>query len=490
MSSCAQLNVTSDMVDNHNTSNNVTDVVLVHEGQTSTPPPKRQKYCRPEINEFGNRCLAPKCSSPYPLQANRMRSATICKTCSYRMRNQNKRKRLQEGKQSLLTLAEQQEAMKKLQTTLSSEVVEKRTLEAALQQLRKPQNEEVTALRKQYDENVKTLMDELRAKTQNCNALESHYKLLAGVVQGLQNRQDLQKPKAQLRPKPPFELSRGRSTTLCHMARLPPVPSGSWNTARTLATTTKKKIHTGLSLQSKEKVVTCDQARTIMKSYVQIGSDLSGAFCSVKLFNVGGLGTPVVISKHANLPECNPGKRMELLEGIRDEMFNHINWMVTLNSRQSVQEEIKVRRRPFPEIIHCGETNFDLSGVGMGRAPFCCETWTGESLWHIMNHAQKESNFQHFQFSASYDENIIITLKAMVHLSLRRVKERVLHRDTSPANITFSHANDGSVYASAIDFGHMCEWVTPDERQVSISRKFAGPIAAQQTLVQCAPAGR
>eukprot|EP00808_Paulinella_micropora_P015511 g29330.t1 len=105
-----------------------------------------------------------------------------------------------------------------------------------------------------------------------------------------------------------------------------------------------------------------------------------------------------------------------------------------------------------------------------------------------MNHAQKESNFQHFQFSASYDENIIITLdrvdmlKAMVHLSLRLVKERVLHRDTSPANITFSQANHGSVIASAIDFGHMCEWVTPDERQVSISRKFTGPIAAQQTL--------
>eukprot|EP00808_Paulinella_micropora_P015736 g1130.t1 len=534
MSSCAQLNVTSDMVDDHNTSKNVTDVVLVHEDQTSTPPPKRQKYCtcRPEINEFGNQCLAPKCSSHYPLQANRMRSATICKTCSYRMRNQNKWKRLQEGKQSLLTLAEQQEAMKKLQTTLSSEVVEKRTLEASIPpsrqsatglplQLRvemdlrtengklldekaiylqkkiaalQPQNEEVTALRKQYDENVKTLMDELRAKTQNCNALESHYKLLAGLVQGLQNRQDLQKPKAQLRPKPPFELSRGRSTTLCHMASLPPVQSGSWNTARTLATTTTKKSHTGLSLQSKEKVFTCDQARTIMKSYVQIGSDLSGAVCSVKLFNVEGLGTPVV-SKHANLPECNPGKRMRLLEGIRDEMFNHINWMVTLNSRQSIQKEIKLGRRPFPEIIHCGETNFDLSGVGMGRAPFCCETWTGESLWHIMNHAQKGSNFQHFHFSASYDENIIITLdrvdmlKAMVHLSLRLVKERVLHRDTSFANITFSQANDGSVYASAIDFGHMCEWVTPDERQVSISRKFAGPLRLSKKPGSVCPSG-
>eukprot|EP00808_Paulinella_micropora_P015512 g29331.t1 len=184
-------------------------------------------------------------------------------------------------------------------------------------------------------------MDKLRAKTQNCNALESHYKLLAGVVQGLQNRQDLQKPKAQLRPKPPFELSRGRSTTLSH------------GKAATRAIRFMEYC-------SQEKVVTCDQARTIMKSYVQIFSDLSGAFCSVKLFNVGGFGTPVVVSKHANLPECNPGKRMRLLEGNRDEMFNHINWMVTLNSRQSVQEEIKLGRRPFPEIIHCGEMNFDL----------------------------------------------------------------------------------------------------------------------------------
>eukprot|EP00808_Paulinella_micropora_P003663 g15877.t1 len=148
-----------------------------------------------------------------------MRSATICKTCSYRMRNQNKRKHLQEGKQLLQTLAEKQEAMEKLQATLAAEVVEKRTQEAALQQLRveidhrrvengklldekarylqktaalqKQQNKEGTTLRKQYDENVKELMDELLTKTQNYNALESNYNLLAGVVQGLQNLQDL-----------------------------------------------------------------------------------------------------------------------------------------------------------------------------------------------------------------------------------------------------------------------------------------------------------
>eukprot|EP00808_Paulinella_micropora_P004143 g17713.t1 len=362
---CAQLNVTSAMMDDHNPSNNVTDhaydVALVHESQmsrsTSTPHPKRQKYCR-EINDLNNQCVAPKCPSPYPLPANKMRSATICKTCYYRMRNRSKRKRLQEGKQLSQTLAEQQQAMKKLQDTLATEVVEKRTQEVALQQLRvendhlrvenvklldekarylqkiaalqKPQNEEVTTLRKQYDENLKALMDELRTKTQTCNALENHYKLLAGVVQGLQNLQDLQKPKAQLRPKQPFELSRCRSTTLCHRARLPPLPSSSWKTARTSARTTKKD-HTGLSLQITDKVVTCDQALKLSS------------------LTVPDIYMHVVVSKHANLafqPECSSSERMMLLDSIRDEMFNHITWMVTLNSNSlpSVQKEIKQGR--------------------------------------------------------------------------------------------------------------------------------------------------
>eukprot|EP00808_Paulinella_micropora_P004144 g17714.t1 len=58
--------------------------------------------------------------------------------------------------------------------------------------------------------------------------------------------------------------------------------------------------------------------------------------------------------------------------------------------------------------------DFNPSGVGMGRAPFCCETWKRESLWHIMNHEQG-SDFKHVRFSAS------ITLKPMMIVSIINV---------------------------------------------------------------------